>query len=75
MFRVLLHCATRHFLERADTIVIMTDGKSFNSRHACGVMPAIYHVEEGCEKDAFGICPETRQVTRIPLPDACQQMC
>jgi hypothetical protein len=67
MFRMLLHYATRQLLERADTIVLMTDGKSFNSRHACGVLLSIYHMDEGHEKDAFGMCPERRQVTRIPL--------
>jgi hypothetical protein len=67
MFRMLLHYATRQLLERADTIVLMTDGKSFNSRHACGVLLSIYHMDKGHEKDAFGNCPEMRQVTRIPL--------
>jgi hypothetical protein len=64
---MLLHDAARQMLDSANTIVLMTDGKSFQSRHACGVMICIYSMEPGEEKDPFGNCPEIRKVVRIPL--------
>jgi hypothetical protein len=67
VFRMLLHNAARQMLDSASTIVLMTDGKSFKSRHACGVMICIYSMEQGEEKDAFGNSPETRRVVRVPL--------
>ena len=67
MFRMLLYDKARQLLPRADSIVIVTDGKSFKSRHAIGVIICIYYMEQGEEKDPFGNCPEVRRVIRIPL--------
>jgi len=67
MFRMLLHRAARQLLTSADTVVLMTDGKAFKARHACGVLASLYSMKRGAKTDAFGNCPETRTVVRIPL--------
>ena len=67
MFQHLLHLKARQLLPEANSIVLMTDGKSFKSRHAIGVLVCMYFMEPGNKKDPFGNCPEVRQVARIPL--------
>jgi hypothetical protein len=66
-FRNLLHFKAREIMQTAQTIVLMTDGKSFKARHACGVLLCAYSMEPGEETDAFGFCPEKRKVMRCPL--------
>ena len=66
-FRYLLYREARERLCRANTVVLITDGKSFGGRHALGVLLCMYFMEPGDRIDPFGNGPETRSVLPVPL--------
>jgi len=66
-FRNLMYREARERLPRANTVVLITDGKSFGGRHACGVLLCMYFMEPGDKIDPFGNGPETRSVLPVPL--------
>ncbi len=66
-FRNLMYREAREQLPRANTVVLITDGKSFGGRHACGVLLCMYFMEPGDKIDPFGNGPETRSVLPVPL--------
>jgi hypothetical protein len=66
-FRYLLYREARERLCRANTVVLIADGKSFGGCHALGVLLCMYFMEPGDRIDPFGNGPETRSVLPVPL--------
>jgi hypothetical protein len=67
-FHLLMYLQARDLAKRANTIVLIADGKAFGARHALGALLAFYFMKPGERTDPFGNCPEERTVVAVPTP-------